>query len=397
MLSIFRRHTRVCTAKRLQHDRAFRKCKCVIHAEGTIGGESVRQSLKTRNWELAHRRITEAEARGAWREVADRSGPAIRTIAASVSAFLEEAASEKGRGLAAPTLSKYRTLFGRIQDFCKTRKVFVLEELTPELLREFKETWPTGPRATGNNISRLRSFFRFCLENEWLTRNPALALRRAKHTHETQKLPFTEEQMLRILVATRDATASFALNFLLETLILVMRHTGLRISDAALLKADRIHGDELRLHTQKTGAWVSMPLEAQLLNHLRRIRARPDGYLFVIGVSTRMETVTELWRRKINRVFAAAGIENGTVHRFRHTFAVDLLGKGVDVKYVSQLLGHSSVTITEKFYAAWVPKRQQVLNEEIRRSWRADLATPIARKPVTSEAGGDRRVRCINE
>jgi integrase/recombinase XerD len=396
MLSIFRRHTRACTAKRRQHDRAFRKCKCTIHAEGAVGKEYVRESLKTRNWDLAQRRIAEAEARGAWRELSGPHTSAVRTAAASVSAFLTDAASQKGRALAAPTLSKYRTLFGRLEAFCEKRDLVALEDLTPEVLREFKETWPTGPRATGNNVSRLRSFFRFCLENEWIARNPALALRRAKHVQEAQKLPFAEDEMERIASAARDATRTFVLNFLLETLILVMRHTGLRISDAAMLKAERIQGEELQLHTQKTGTWVSMPLEPQLLNRLRRIRARADGYLFVTGASTRMETVTDLWRRKINRVFTAARIQYATPHRFRHTFAVELLSKGVDVKYVSQLLGHSSVTITEKFYAAWVPKRQQVLNQEIRRSWAIDAgATP--RRPPGSARPDARLVRCINE
>jgi integrase/recombinase XerC len=370
MLSIYRRHTKACTAKRPQHDRAFWKCKCVIYAEGSIGGAYIRQSLKTRSREQANRRILEAEARGSW-----DAKPALtrsRTITDAIAAFLEDAASAKGRELAGATLSKYRTLLGRLEQFCQEHSLSALDSLTTEHLRWFKGTWSTGPRATGNNISRLRAFFRFCIDNEWLLRNPALPLRGPKHVRDKQKLPFASEEMAAILaaaekIAIEDECAD------LVALILLMRHTGLRISDATFLKADRVFNGQLQLYTQKTGSWVSIPLVPELLDRLRAVQPKTAGYLFISG-STRLETVTALWRRKIQRVFKLAGIAGGHCHRFRHTFAVDLLSKGVDIKTVSLLLGHSSVTITEKFYAAWITSRQQALSEQLKRTWSEDLA-----------------------
>ena len=41
-------------------------------------------------------------------------------------------------------------------------------------------------------------------------------------------------------------------------------------------------------------------------------------------------------------------------HRLRATFAVDLLQKGVPLEHESKLLGHKSVTTTERHYAKWV-------------------------------------------
>jgi integrase len=147
-----------------------------------------------------------------------------------------------------------------------------------------------------------------------------------------------------------------------------MRHSGLRISDAVMLKPERLHDEQLALYTHKTGAWVSIPLAPWLLERLHAIELKPSGHFFVYG-STRMETATDRWRRKIKRVFEQAGIAGGHPHRLRHTFAVDLLGKGVDIKTVSMLLGHSSVVITEKFYAAWITARQEALADQVRRTW----------------------------
>lgn len=56
-------------------------------------------------------------------------------------------------------------------------------------------------------------------------------------------------------------------------------------------------------------------------------------------------------------------------HRFRDTFAVSLLLKGVSLDSVSKLLGHSSIKITERHYAPWVKARQERLEAEVRRIW----------------------------
>ena len=52
-------------------------------------------------------------------------------------------------------------------------------------------------------------------------------------------------------------------------------------------------------------------------------------------------------------------------HRFRDTFAVSLLLKGVSLDNVSKLLGHSSIKITERHYAPWVKARQEQLEAEV--------------------------------
>jgi len=55
--------------------------------------------------------------------------------------------------------------------------------------------------------------------------------------------------------------------------------------------------------------------------------------------------------RYLASVFKLAGVHRGHAHRFRDTFAVELLLAGVPLERVSILLDHSSVRITEKHYA----------------------------------------------
>ena len=93
-----------------------------------------------------------------------------------------------------------------------------------------------------------------------------------------------------------------------------------------------------------------MPVPGILTNLLRAIKP-VGGYFFLRGESTRMDTCTDLWRRQLSRVFKNAKIPNGHPHRFRDTFAVELLLAGVPIEHVSILLGHSSIRITERHYA----------------------------------------------
>ena len=74
----------------------------------------------------------------------------------------------------------------------------------------------------------------------------------------------------------------------------------------------------------------------------------------------------------------------------RDTFAVELLLAGVPLERVSILLGHQSVRITEKYYAAWTDSRQRQVEADLRRAWEHD---PI----VLLEAKATRRLRGKSE
>jgi integrase len=80
-------------------------------------------------------------------------------------------------------------------------------------------------------------------------------------------------------------------------------------------------------------------------------------------------SAVKIWERTFETVFEKAKIPDGTIHRFRDTFAVELLLKGVPIEQVSVLLGHSSLRVTEKHYSPWVRARQQQLEQSVRLAW----------------------------
>lgn len=65
----------------------------------------------------------------------------------------------------------------------------------------------------------------------------------------------------------------------------------------------------------------------------------------------KLDSIVRSWQTRLRRLFELAKVQDGHAHRFRDTFAVELLLSGVPIERVSVLLGHSSVRVTEKHYA----------------------------------------------
>jgi integrase/recombinase XerD len=109
-------------------------------------------------------------------------------------------------------------------------------------------------------------------------------------------------------------------------------------------------------------------LPPKVVEALKDSPSDDSRYFFWNGRCLPMSAV-KIWERTFQRLFELAKVKNGTVHRFRDTFAVELLLKGVPIEQVSVLLGHSSLKITEKHYSPWVKARQEQLEAAVRKAW----------------------------
>jgi integrase len=91
----------------------------------------------------------------------------------------------------------------------------------------------------------------------------------------------------------------------------------------------------------------------------------------------KLESIVRSWQARLRKLFKLANVPNEHAHRFRDTFAVELLLAGVPIEGVSILLGHHSVRITEKHYAPWVRSRQEQLEADLTDAWSRDPLVPL--------------------
>jgi integrase len=375
MLTTYRRHIKTCAHR--SEGRKYRRCRCPIWADGFLGREEIRKTLDTRDWEKAQGIIREWQAEGT-----QAAEPEPVTIAEAWEEFLADA---KARNLREPTLYKYDLLSRQMASFTTEQGIRFLPELDLPMLRKFRATWPNQNLGALKKLEYLRAFFRFAHESRWLEENPARKLESPK-VKQTPTMPFTPEQMTNILAACekygmkcRGGKYRGPENARrLRALVLLLRHSGLRIGDAVTMERGRISGDKLFLYTAKTGTPVYVPLPDFIMTALEAVPKVSEQYFFWSGQS-KTESATGDWQRALKGVFEEAGIPDGHAHRFRDTFAVGLLQAGVPMERVSVLLGHSSIKVTEKHYSPWVRARQEQLESDVRRSW--ELPRPHCSPP----------------
>jgi integrase len=219
-------------------------------------------------------------------------------------------------------------------------------------------------------LERLRGFFRFCNQAGWITSNPALAIKPPKVT-DPPTLPFTNEEVEKILWACDLFSTGGRYRALNRTrvraMVLLLRYSGLRIRDAVCLTRDRVQDGKLFLYAQKTGTAVHLPLPKTVCAVLDELDHFPNHFFW--NGEGKVESVVGVWERTLKRLFTIAGVEGAHAHRFRDTFAVSLLEKGVPIEDIAILLGHQDVRITQKHYSPWVKSRQLRLEENVRKIW----------------------------
>lgn len=354
MLTIYRRHLKVC--EHAKEGRKYRRCRCPIHVEGTLEGRLIRQSLETTNWQRATDIVHEWESKGIPVVEEAVTQPLIRE---ACERFKADAAARK---LAASTLKKYRVLTDQLVAFSDSVGAQYLTQLGIDEIRKFRESWKDGGVSSEKKLERLKSLYRFFSANGW-TENHAKALR-APVVTDIPTLPFTREEMTSILSCVPQVKFKHErISHELHAFVLLLRYSGLRIGDASQLHESRIKGNRLLLYMAKTRVPVYVPLPDFVVHRLEFVK-RGNGHYFCSG-NAKTDSYTSKWRLRLSKVFKLAKIEDGHAHRFRDTFAVELLDAGVSIDQVSILLGHKSVRITEKHYAPWVKSRQAQLDAAV--------------------------------
>ncbi|MBI2149969.1 MAG: tyrosine-type recombinase/integrase [Acidobacteria bacterium] len=365
MLKPYRRHEKNCPHRKKKNPRAHTNCFCSIWVQGYLGNEYLKNRLDTRDWQAAQYKIRELEAAAFLPAPEERPKLAIDE---AIKRFVNDAMA---RNITDATLYKYKMLLDRqLVPFAEEKGFTLISQFDLEALREFRAAWKDSPISAGKKLERLRAFFRFCHDSGYIAENPVVKIKPPKITN-APTLPFTEAEMEKIIWACDLFSTGGRYRALNRTrvraMVLLLRFSGIRIGDAVTLTRDKIKDGKLMLYTAKTGTPVWLPLKEEVIEELGKLDTHPK-YFFWSGEG-KLTSAVGVWERTMKRLFEIAGVNDGHCHRFRDTFAVSLLEKGVAIEDVAILLGHSSPAITNKHYNPWVQVRQLRLEDHVRRIW----------------------------
>ena len=214
---------------------------------------------------------------------------------------------------------------------------------------------PLSPRSLSQALSAIRSFHRF-LDRRLATPNGAIALVRGPRIRPGAPRPVSEAQA-RALIAEAPKEGAPAWRGVRDQAVLTLLWAcGLRISEAlALQRSDAPLPQSLRVHGKggKTRLVPVLPLvQEQVQAYLRVLpfSLEPENALFRAdrGGPLRPRQVQGLVQRLRGRLGLS---ERATPHALRHAFATHLLGAGADLRSIQELLGHASLSTTQRYTA----------------------------------------------
>ena len=255
------------------------------------------------------------------------------------------------------TIEAYVSDLQKLQDFAEQN----LMNITPitisyEHLQEFLYQVSKinySERTQARWISSIKGFFSFLLEDELREDNPSALLETPKlglYLPDTLSL----EEIEKLISATEENTDLAKRN---RCMIEVLYGCGLRVSELTELQISNINFKENYLKIQGKGDKVRfVPLAdytadfiKNYINNIRskrKINPKHSDTLFLNsrGVQISRQMVFLI----IKEIVRKAGIQkNISPHTFRHSFATHLLQNGADLRFIQEMLGHSSITTTE--------------------------------------------------
>jgi integrase/recombinase XerC len=221
-----------------------------------------------------------------------------------------------------------------------------------------REAGTNGPTSVARKLSTVRSFYRFLVKERVAESNPARAVQAPRRP---RKLPevLPEADVAALLDAPAEAGSLVLrdrafLELLYSSGLRVSELTGLDLDDLDLAEGlVRVLGKGRKERVVPVGAparealrrWIEEGRPA-LLAGRDAVRAR--GALFVNYRGGRLTPRSVA--RRLDRWVIAAGLPRHVhPHVLRHCFATHLLGNGADLRGIQELLGHASLSTTQRY------------------------------------------------
>jgi len=199
---------------------------------------------------------------------------------------------------------------------------------------------------SGRTVNKETAYLSGCLR--WAERNGLITVRTWKFEDLPHARPLpnvlSADEVRRIIDAMEEEP-------FYKAYFLCLYAIGLRMNEARMIKVKDVDRENLTVTVkQKGGRFKRLPIPATLLAAFDAIapEGKYDGerYIFLNVHQDEPKPIGQV-RKAIARACKRAGITSHvSPHTFRHSFATNLMGEGVNMEIISKLLGHAEVKTT---------------------------------------------------
>ena len=260
------------------------------------------------------------------------------------------------RNMSDHTIRSYKKTFQILIDYLVNIKGFKLknitfENITREIILEFldylENEKKNSIRTRNQRLASLKSFYQYCAIDEINNIDNIRKILSIKAKKEAKKVMsyLTEDELKQIFDSIDTSTKIGRRNL---TILMLLYDMAARASEIINLKVEDIHLEEKYIILTGKGnkqRIVSMMKQTKnlLVNYIKENHIE-NGYLF----NRNGRKMNERLLRDIVKTITFLN-KQISPHTFRHTRAVHLLDKGVNIVYIQELLGHASINTTMEY------------------------------------------------
>jgi integrase/recombinase XerC len=271
------------------------------------------------------------------------------------------------------TLKNYLVDLTQFSEFLNLRSKesgLNIADIDHAIVREYLGTLfgKKNPTSIARKLSSLRSFFDFCLKRGLIKANPAKEVPTPKVPKRVPKFLTVDEVFA--LLDSPDTSA--ALGRRDKAILELLYASGLRVSELVGLNIGELNTEEGTVRVLGKGRKERivpvgkkacdalrqyLDLRAALVHNDSEVRA-----IFVNRQGTRLST--RAIERLLTKYLRQSGIQKAaTPHVLRHSFATHLLNAGADMRGIQELLGHSSLSTTQKYTHVGIEQMMEVYDK----------------------------------
>jgi integrase/recombinase XerD len=265
--------------------------------------------------------------------------------------FLDYLSVEKG--LSPNTIHSYSLDLKKLFLFFHKEKISLLDAKEEDLIKfiHYHSRANLSPRSLARLISSTRSFYRFLVLDEFISKSPATNLSTPKLWLDLPKF-LTEQEVETLLAQPKEKNIRGQRD---RAMLELLYATGLRVSELVTLNLKDLNLEQGFILCQgKGGKERIVPFghsaKEALREYLQKTRPkllkRDDPSLF-LSSRGRAFTRQGFWKM-LKRYARQADLDKKiSPHVLRHSFATHLLERGADLRSVQLMLGHSQITTTQ--------------------------------------------------
>ena len=272
------------------------------------------------------------------------------------------------RDVSPHTLAAYKSDLAQMLTFAEHEKgeAVSAQDVDHLLIRRYLAglSKDTKKSSIGRKLAAIRSFFRFLLRRGTIARNPAELIATPK---KEQRLPFhLDIDQATSLMESPNDDQKYALRD--RAVLELLYSSGLRVSELTALDIGELDlsAGMVRV-TGKGGKERIVPVGSRALESLQEyLDQRGDGAIGgALFLNTRGGRIN---RRSVARIVDAhvlriAAFKRISPHTLRHTFATHMLEGGADLRAIQELLGHASLSTTQKYTHVSIDRLMEVYDK----------------------------------